>query len=196
SFPIGQPEGVALAMAWHQLDTPRPLTHELMIDALSRFGVSLAAVLIDGLEGRTYLAQLVLDRQGDMVTVACRPSDALTLAMRHPVPVPLMVEEALLPPAPVEEPSVEEPSVEEPSVEEPSVEELDSASPAATAAGGDGPGDDWVETQLAVEQAAAAAEARDGEAGGEGPDLWPLPPWAVEGAAPEADPPPAGGPPA
>ncbi|MGH9069317.1 MAG: bifunctional nuclease family protein, partial [Acidimicrobiales bacterium] len=151
SFPIGQPEGVALAMAWHQLDTPRPLTHELMIDALSRFGVSLAAVLIDGLEGRTYLAQLVLDRQGDMVTVACRPSDALTLAMRHPVPVPIMVEEALLPPAPVEEPSVEEPSVEE----------LDSASPAATAAGGDGPGDDWVETQLAVEQAAAAAEARD-----------------------------------
>lgn len=110
AFPIGQPEGVALAMAWKGAPAPRPLTHQVLTSAMAAFGVSLEVVRITGQEGRTYLAELVLVRGADREAVSCRPSDALTLALRQPVPVPIMVAHHLLeaaPPPPSEAPGVD-----------------------------------------------------------------------------------------
>lgn len=95
-FPIGQAEGVALAMAWRAVESPRPLTHELFADVLARFGVEVEVLRITGVAGRTYLAELVLSADGRRQTVPCRPSDGLTLSLRARLPVPVMVAEELL----------------------------------------------------------------------------------------------------
>lgn len=116
-FPIGQADGVTLAMAWRRSATPRPLTHELMADIFARFGIALEVVKISGQAGKTYLAEMVLSRGADRQSVSCRPTDALTLALRRLVPVPIMVAEELMQPGspgPAIEPLPESPGPPEP----------------------------------------------------------------------------------
>ncbi|GEM_PF-6347144 len=95
-FPVGQAEGVALAMAWRRVASPRPLTHELFTDVLGRLGARLEVLRITGREGSTYLGELVLVKDGSREVVPCRPSDGLTLALRQPLPVPVVVADVLL----------------------------------------------------------------------------------------------------
>ncbi|MGH9101859.1 MAG: bifunctional nuclease family protein, partial [Acidimicrobiales bacterium] len=95
-FPVGWAEGVALSYALRGIATPRPLTHELFGSVLGRFGVSLEVVRITGLVGRTLFAEAVLVGNGRREDVACRPSDALALALHQRLPVPIVVAESVL----------------------------------------------------------------------------------------------------
>jgi uncharacterized protein len=56
SFPMGLPEGIALATAMRQLDSPRPMTHELFVNVLKAMGVDVVAVRLVGRTGGVYLA--------------------------------------------------------------------------------------------------------------------------------------------
>jgi hypothetical protein len=93
---IAQPEGVAIAYAWRGIATPRPLTHDLLTDVLQRFGLQVDAVRITGVDGPVFHAELALSGPTGSHTVECRPSDALALALRQPLPVPIMVAEEVL----------------------------------------------------------------------------------------------------
>ena len=95
-FPIGLPEGVALAHALRKVATPRPLTHELFTDALQRLGTDVVTVRLVGRRGGTYLAEMVLAGPRGVVTLPCRPSDGLILALRQVVPAPVVADERLL----------------------------------------------------------------------------------------------------
>ncbi|MGH7750328.1 MAG: bifunctional nuclease family protein [Candidatus Dormibacteria bacterium] len=96
-FAVGLPEGVAIAYAWKRLPTPRPLTHELFAGLLEQFHVSLEVVEITASsEPSTYLAHLTLVSGTERRVLSSRPSDALALALRQRLPVPVMVEDALL----------------------------------------------------------------------------------------------------
>jgi bifunctional DNase/RNase len=93
---IAQPEGVAIAYAWRGIATPRPLTHDLLTSILQRFGLQVDAVRITGVDGPVFHAELALSGPTGSHTVECRPSDALALALRQPLPVPIMVAEEVL----------------------------------------------------------------------------------------------------
>ena len=93
---IAQPEGVAIAYAWRGITTPRPLTHDLLTTILQRFGLQVDAVRITGVDGPVFHAELALSGPSGSHTVECRPSDALALALRQPLPVPIMVAEEVL----------------------------------------------------------------------------------------------------
>ncbi|MHB1584150.1 MAG: bifunctional nuclease family protein [Acidimicrobiales bacterium] len=95
-FPIGLPEGTALAHALRRVATPRPLTHELFISALQQLGADVATVRLIGRRAGTYLAELVLSGPRGTLTLPCRPSDGLTLALRQTVPAPVLADERLL----------------------------------------------------------------------------------------------------
>ena len=95
-FPIGLPEGVALAHALRQVTTPRPLTHELFTAALRQLGADVVAVRLVGRRGGTYLAELVLSGPRGTVELPCRPSDGINLALRQPVTAPVLADERLL----------------------------------------------------------------------------------------------------
>lgn len=96
SFPIGLPEGVALAYAIRRLDTPRPLTHDLFATVLRRLGADVVAVRLTGRTGGTYLAELDLMGQRGREVIGCRATDGIALALRQLVPAPLLADERLL----------------------------------------------------------------------------------------------------
>ncbi|TMM18454.1 MAG: bifunctional nuclease family protein [Actinobacteria bacterium] len=93
---IAQPEGVAIAYAWRGITMPRPLTHDLLTTILQRFGLQVDAVRITGVEGPVFHAELALSGPSGSHTVECRPSDAIALALRQPLAVPIMVAEEVL----------------------------------------------------------------------------------------------------
>ncbi len=95
-FPIGLPEGTALALALHKMASPRPMTHELFAQVLQRVHVDVIAVRLIGREQGNYLAELDLMAPGGRERISCRPSDGLVLALRMPVPAPILVDERLL----------------------------------------------------------------------------------------------------
>ena len=72
------------------------MTHELFAQVLRRAGIDIVAVHLVGREGGNLLAELDLMTPGGRERVDCRPSDGLVLALRAPVPAPVLVDERLL----------------------------------------------------------------------------------------------------
>jgi bifunctional DNase/RNase len=95
-FPVGLPEGTALALAMRRMEGRRPATHELFTRVLQRLRVDVIAVRLIGREEGTLLAELDLMTALGRERVDCRPSDGLVLALRMPVPAPILVDERLL----------------------------------------------------------------------------------------------------
>ncbi|MCX7766002.1 MAG: bifunctional nuclease family protein [Candidatus Sumerlaeia bacterium] len=83
AFPIyiGSNEALAMDLAVRKIKTPRPLTHELIINIINALGVELKYILVDDLRNDTFHGKLViLDRDGNEILVDSRPSDAIVLA--------------------------------------------------------------------------------------------------------------------
>ena len=92
-IPVGLAEGTAIAYAFRGIDTPRPLTHEMVTEILDRHDVTVAAVRITVRRGRQFFAEIdTMGPRGRRV-VPCRPSDALALALRQRLPTPILVGE-------------------------------------------------------------------------------------------------------
>ncbi len=96
AFRVGMAEGVALANALRRVESPRPLTHELLATTLQRLGVDVVAVRLVGRTGATYLAELDLMGARGREVISCRPSDGLVLALRQPATAPVLADERLL----------------------------------------------------------------------------------------------------
>ena len=79
---IGGPEATAIAFALEGVDTPRPMTHDLLKNVLDQLGWSLERVVITELRESTFFAELHLSANGQTQVVSSRPSDAIALAVR------------------------------------------------------------------------------------------------------------------
>ena len=79
---IGQAEATAIALALEDVDTPRPMTHDLIRDLLMVLGATLDKVLVTDLRDKTFFAELHLTVGGKSEIISCRPSDALAIAVR------------------------------------------------------------------------------------------------------------------
>lgn len=84
---IGAPEATAIAFALQGMDTPRPMTHDLIRDLLDAVGSEVVRVVITELRTSTYYAEIVLRHGGGEVPVSSRPSDAVALAVRTGTPL-------------------------------------------------------------------------------------------------------------
>ena len=93
---IGAPEATAIAYALQGVETPRPMTHDLFTTVLDELGAVLEQVEITGLEDGTFFAELVLRHGDDVIRLSARPSDALALAVRQVLPVPIVAAEAVV----------------------------------------------------------------------------------------------------
>jgi uncharacterized protein len=94
-FPVGLPEGTAMAQALRRIDGPRPMTHELFMQVLQRARIDVIAVRLVGRDQGNLLAELDLMTPGGREVLDCRPSDGIVLALRMPVPCPILVDERL-----------------------------------------------------------------------------------------------------
>ena len=95
-FPVGLPEGTAMAQALRRMDSRRPMTHELFMQVLQRVRIEVIAVRLIGRDEGNLLAELDLMTPDGRQRLDCRPSDGLVLALRMPVPAPILVDERLL----------------------------------------------------------------------------------------------------
>jgi bifunctional DNase/RNase len=91
---IGNSEAQAIAYALQGVETPRPMTHDLMKDLLAEVGASVDCVVITELRDRTFFAEIRLVTAGQRRTVSARPSDAVALAVR--VSATIYAEESLV----------------------------------------------------------------------------------------------------
>ena len=95
-IPVGGAEGIAISYAARGLATPRPLTHELFTRVFEEFGMTLDVVRITEVRGTAFTAEIVISGRMGMRLIDCRPSDAIALALRHRLPVPIMVDPTVL----------------------------------------------------------------------------------------------------
>lgn len=84
---IGGPEATAIAFALEEVETPRPMTHDLMKDLLEEIGARVERVVVTELRDATFYAEIILNVAGEVKSVSARPSDAVALAIRFGAPV-------------------------------------------------------------------------------------------------------------
>ncbi len=91
---IGAPEATAIAYALQHLETPRPMSHDLMSTIITSLGGRLFTVEITELIDNTFYANLRILRDSSEIVVSARPSDAVALALRAGAPI--LVSDALM----------------------------------------------------------------------------------------------------
>ncbi len=96
AFPIviGIWEAVAIDRNIKGKRTPRPMTHDLLENVIKGLEANLERIVVTDLRDRTFYAKLILRRNGTVVEVDSRPSDAIALAVQ--MRVPIYVEESVL----------------------------------------------------------------------------------------------------
>jgi bifunctional DNase/RNase len=84
---IGAVEATAIAFALQGIETPRPMTHDLMRDILQESDISVERILISELVEQTFFAVIRMTSNGKVTEVSSRPSDAIALAVRISAPI-------------------------------------------------------------------------------------------------------------
>jgi bifunctional DNase/RNase len=91
---VGIFEANAIALEIEKVSTPRPMTHDLLKTVLVGLEASIRKVVVSELKDDTFYALIWLERDGQLISVDSRPSDALALALR--LDCPIYVEDAVL----------------------------------------------------------------------------------------------------
>ena len=85
---IGGFEAQAIALALQKnIQTSRPLTHELFKGFADKFEIQLKKVIIHKLVDGVFFSNMVCEKDGDTVTIDSRTSDAIAMALRFNAPV-------------------------------------------------------------------------------------------------------------
>jgi uncharacterized protein len=84
---VGIYEANAIALEIEKVQTPRPMTHDLLKNVLSGLNVHVNKVVVSDLKEDTFYALIWMERDGQLMSVDSRPSDALALALRLDCPI-------------------------------------------------------------------------------------------------------------
>ncbi|HAW79120.1 MAG TPA: hypothetical protein DEO59_04520 [Balneola sp.] len=79
---IGSFEAQAIALELENIKPPRPMTHDLLKNLVLSFNTEIKYIFVNELLEGTFYAQVVMQRDGDVVELDARPSDAIALAVR------------------------------------------------------------------------------------------------------------------
>jgi len=80
---IGVFEANAIALQLEGVQTPRPMTHDLLRSVVESLGGTVEAILVHALVENTFHATITVRRgDGSMIELDARPSDAIALALR------------------------------------------------------------------------------------------------------------------
>lgn len=85
---VGSFEAQSIALAIDVVETPRPLTHDLICDFITAVDVSLKSVKINNFSDGVFFAQIEIlsDNLGEKI-IDARPSDAIAVALRMDTPI-------------------------------------------------------------------------------------------------------------
>lgn len=91
---IGKPEADSIALALGKVETPRPLTHDLIKNLTENLKIKIAKIIVTEILDNTYYASLCLNDGKKETVVDSRPSDAVAVALRANAPI--FVEESVM----------------------------------------------------------------------------------------------------
>src|SRR3989442_9271678 len=80
-FPIviGIFEATSIDRRVKKMNSPRPLTHDLVTNIIDNLGGEFQDIYINELSDHIYYAKLRIRKEGELVEIDCRPSDAIAL---------------------------------------------------------------------------------------------------------------------
>jgi bifunctional DNase/RNase len=84
---IGLWEGISIHNALEGEVSPRPITHDLFLDFMEKYSISLESLQIDSLEDGIFYSRLLFVRNGQEEVLDCRPSDGIAIAIRADAPI-------------------------------------------------------------------------------------------------------------
>ena len=79
---VGIYEANAIALEIEKVQTPRPMTHDLLRNVFLGLDVRVQKVVVNDLKDDTFYALIWVERNGETMSIDSRPSDALALALR------------------------------------------------------------------------------------------------------------------
>jgi bifunctional DNase/RNase len=91
---VGIYEASAIHSEIEKQATPRPMTHDLIRNLLFGLEAAVKKIVVSDLKDDTFYAVIWLERNGEMISVDSRPSDALAIALR--MDCPIFVDDAVL----------------------------------------------------------------------------------------------------
>lgn len=91
---VGVYEANAIALEIEKVTTPRPMTHDLIKNILIGFDTHVHKIVVSELRDDTFFAVIWMEREGKVISIDSRPSDALAVALR--VDCPIYVDEEVL----------------------------------------------------------------------------------------------------
>ncbi len=91
---VGIYEANAIALEIEKVTTPRPMTHDLIRTLLHGLEASVRKVVVNELKDDTFYARIWLEKDGRLMSIDSRPSDALAVALR--LDCPIYVEDKVL----------------------------------------------------------------------------------------------------
>lgn len=98
TFPIliGIFEATSIDRRVKHQEAARPLTHDLLVNAVEQLGGEFQDVIISELKEHTYYALLRVRHDGELIEIDARPSDAIAVAVTCNPPLPIYVAEDVL----------------------------------------------------------------------------------------------------
>lgn len=91
---VGPFEANSIASEIEKIAPPRPMTHDLLRNAINLFGAEIRRIVVTELRENTFYARIEMEWQGNQLFLDARPSDAIALALR--VDCPIFVNEEVL----------------------------------------------------------------------------------------------------
>ena len=83
---IGQFEAQAIALQLEGINSPRPLTHDLIRNIIEGFGYAVEYIVIDKIEDSTFYAKIKFTPE-EIEEIDARPSDAIAIALKFDAPI-------------------------------------------------------------------------------------------------------------
>ena len=91
---VGLFEANAITMGIEHTWTPRPMTHDVLKNVIEKMNATVRTVTVNDLRANTFYAIITMEKDGKVIEIDSRPSDAIALALR--VKAPIFVEEKVL----------------------------------------------------------------------------------------------------
>lgn len=84
---IGGTEALSIRLRLEERRFQRPLTHDLLDSMLEQVGAKLVRVQVDDLDGDVFIGTVILEKDGRLIALDSRPSDAIALALGNGAPI-------------------------------------------------------------------------------------------------------------
>ena len=84
---VGPYEAEAITVALQEVEMARPLTHDLLKNAINILGAKITRVEIIALRENIFFGLIITEQNGKTIKIDSRPSDAIAMAVRAHAPI-------------------------------------------------------------------------------------------------------------